>query len=505
MKKGIMLNIDDTHFLHSRTRKGIEVNRDTLGQYIRQYEGTQVTDLIFSVAGRIACYPSKVTTSWIDKCLQKEENGQPVDYSKSYARLSYEMFVEKQLDPFEIWLAECRKIGVKGWLSLRMNDCHDNDLMTSVLHPDFYHEHPEYRRVTHRPVDGYYDRCFDYAEAAVRERELKIIDEILERYDPDGFELDWQRELFCFRPGGEYEGIEILNEFIREVKKRVQAAEEKRGHRILLSARVAADPGDSLEMGFDASTWAREGLIDVLVPTPRWRTCDYDIPVGLWKRLLAGTDVLLAPGIEILLQPGRCRRFYAAKDQVMGLAEQHFALGGDRTYLFNYFDDPKPEDTYWNGDVAHPDMGVKKEHQDVLLRMIGDPDLTKDQLRSHVVTERDIMPDWRAGEKVLPFTCTAGRYKQVRLCAGRIDETASVTLKVGVAGGRAEELEIYVNRKKAALLGETEVKPAYFDHAAYAFSVQNDGRLPVYLLLEITTTGEPVTIDYIEVRVEPKK
>lgn len=505
MNKGIMLNIDDTHFLHSRTAKGIEVNREELKRFVRQYEDTQVTDLIFSVAGRIVCYPSKAGTSWIDKYLQKEENGRPVDYSNTYARLSYEMYEIKGLDPFAIWLAECRKIGVRGWASLRMNDCHDNDRETSVLHPDFYHEHPEYRRVTHRPVDGYFDRCFDYAEPAVRERELKIIDELLERYDMDGLELDWQREAFCFRPGGEYEGIEILNEFTREVAKRVKKAAEKRGHEILLSARVPADPEDALEMGFDAAAWAREGLVQVIIPTPRWRTCDYDIPVGMWKRLLAGTDTLLAPGIEILLQPGKCNRFFATKDQVMGLAEQHFALGGDKTYLFNYFDDPKPEDTYWRGGVAHPDMGVKKENQDILLHTIGDPELTRDAQRSHVVTERDMMPEWRAGEKVLPFTCAAGKYKQVRLCVGRAPADAVVTLRLGVAEGRAAELEIYANRKKAALMGETEVKPAYFDHAAYAFSVENDGKLPVYLVLEITTTGEPVTIDYVEVRVEPKR
>ena len=503
MNKGIMINIDDTHFLYSRTAKNIEVNEAELRRFVHQYKPTQATDLIFSIAGRIVCYPSKVGTSWVDKYLQKEENGLPVDYSNTYARLSYELYMEKGLDPFAIWLDECRKTGVRGWASLRMNDCHDNDLPASVLHPDFYHEHPEYRRVTHRPVDGYFDRCFDYAEPAVRERELKLIEEVLERYDMDGIELDWQREAFCFRPGGEYEGIEILNEFTSEVKQRVNAASEKRGHKILLSARVPADPGYALEMGLDAATWAREGLIDVLIPTPRWRTCDHDMPIGLWKRLLAGTDTVLAPGIEVLMQPGACRRFFATRDQVMALAEQHFALGGDRTYLFNYFDDPKPEDTYWKGSVAHPDMGVKKEHQDVLLRTIGDPELTKHQPRSHVVAGHDIMPDWRTGEKELPFICTAGKYKQIRLCAGRIDGNAKVTLKLGVAEGKAEELEIWIDRKKAALTGETEIRPAYFDHAAYAFAAENDGRLPVYLLMEITTTGEPVTIDYIEIYVEP--
>ena len=380
-----------------------------------------------------------------------------------------------------------------------------DDLAASVLHPDFFHEHPEYRRVTHRPVDGYYDRCYDYAEPAVRDRELKLIDEILERYDMDGVELDWQREAFCFRPGGEYEGIEILNDFTREVKKRVDAAAEKRGHKILLSARVLGDPEYSLELGLDAAAWAREGLIDLLIPTPRWRTCDHDMPIGLWKRLLHGTNTLLAPGIEILLQPGTCRRFYATKDQVTALSEQHFALGGDRTYLFNYFDDPRPEDTYWKGDVAHPDAGVLKKHQDVLLRTIGDPDMTVNAPRSHVVAGHDLTPDWRTGEKELPFVCeTADKYRQIRVPVGRIPENAKVTLRLGVAEGRAEDIAAYANRRPVSFIGETEVKPAYFDHKAYAFAIPNDGRIPHYLLLEITTHGAPVTIDYIEIRVEPE-
>jgi len=502
MNKGIMLNIDDTHFLFSRLSKGINPNLEEIKRFVRQYEGTQVTDLIFCAAGRIADYPSKVTTSWIDKYLQKEENGRPVDYSGTLVQVSYDMFVRKGLDPFAVWLAECREIGVRGWLSRRMNDCHDNGLETSFLHPDFYHEHPEYRRVTHRPVDGYYDRCFDYAEDAVRARELALIDELLERYDMDGLELDWQREAFCFRPGGEYEGIEILNEFTREVAKRVKKAAEKRGHEILLAARVLADPEDALELGLDAATWAREGLIQVLVPTPRWRTCDTDIPVGLWKRLLAGTDVQLAPGIEILMQPGQCRRLYATTAQVMALAEQHFALGGDKTYLFNYFDDPKPEDTYWNGDVSHPDMGVKWEHQQLLLNTVGNPDKTPFGERSHVVAERDLMPDWRRTERLLPFTCSSPhQYTQIRVCTGRIPADAQVTLKLGISDGAAEDAVVYVHRRLASLQGETDVRPAYFDHQAFAFSVPNDGGLPPYLVLEIATKDKPLTVDYIELHV----
>lgn len=504
MNRGILLNIDNTHFFHSRLVRGVDVHEEELRRFVRQYEHTQVSDLIFCAAGRIASYPSKVVTSLIDKYLQREENGQPVDYTGTMAETAYDIFVRKGLEPFAIWLEECRSIGVRGWISLRMNDCHDNDRPASLLHSGFYHAYPEYRRITHRPPDGYYDRCFDYAEPAVRKHMLALIDELLERYDMQGLELDWQREAFCFRPGDEYEGAALITDFMREAAGRVRKAASMRGHEILLSARVPADPEDALELGFDAATWAREGLIQTLIPSPRWRTCDTDIPVGLWKRLLAGTGTTLAPCIEILMQPGACRRFYATRDQVVALAEQHFALGGDSTYLFNYFDDPVPERTYWSSNAAHPDMGVRKENYNFLLRTIGDPELTMRARRSHVISERDLRPAWREREHPLPFSCEKpGEYRQTRLCVGRVPAGARVLLKLGIAQGRVEDAVIFAHRKPARLLGATEVRPAYFEHAAYVFEVPNDGSLPPYLLLEIATKGVPLTIDYIEVCVAP--
>ena len=503
MNKGIMINIDDTHFMQSRFIKNIDVDREELETFVSQYRHTHVTDLVFCAAGRIMCYPSEVSDSYIDKYLQKQENGRAVDYSRTFARISYDMFVNKGLDAYEIWLNECRKWGIRGWLSLRMNDCHDNNLPASVLHPDFYHEHPEYRRVTHRAPSDYFDGCLDYAQEAVRERELKIIDELLTRYDPDGIELDWQREAFCFGIGGEYEGIEILNDFMREVVVRVRRAEEMRGHRILVGVRLPADPQDALDMGFDAATWAQEGLVQVVVPAPRWRTCDSDIPVGMWKRLLRGSGAKLAPGIELLFQPGRCRRMYASVEQVTALAHQHFALGGDMTYLFNYFDDPTPEDSYWSrSDAAHENMAVKQANQEKLLCILGDPDLTAVQERRHVITERDLRPAWRTGGEVLPFTCRrVGRYKQVRVAVGSIPTEAEAQVTLGLSEGAPEDVVLYVNQRRAALVGTTDRIRLHFEGGAYTFRIPNDGRLPPYLMLEVGTSGQPFTVEYIDVHI----
>ena len=53
----------------------------------------------------------------------------------------------------------------------------------------------------------------------------------------------------------------------------------------------------------------------------------------------------------------------------------------------------------------------------------------------------DITPDWRTGEKELPFLCKAiDQHKQVRVPVGRIPAGAKVTLKLIIAEGKAEEL-----------------------------------------------------------------
>ncbi len=503
MNQGIMLNIDDTHFAHSRWKKGIRPGRAELEAFVAQYEGTQVTDLMLDVAGRIAGFPSRIKESWVDKYLQKQEQGQPVDYADTLASVMYDLYVNQGLDPYAIWIEQARRSGIRPWISIRMNDCHDTIQERSLLHSNFYHEHPELRRVVNREPEGYFDRCLNYAEEAVRERMLAFIDEVLERYDPDGLELDWQREVFCFSPGEEYRGVEVLNGFMRTVVEKLRAAAKRRGHEVQLCVRVPADPEDALEMGFDVAQWAREGLVQVVVPTPRWRTCDTDMPIGLWKRLLAGTGVLLAPGIEILIQPGQNARFFTSAEHVAALAAQHFALGGDRTYLYNYFDDPIPEDTYWNGNVTHPDMAVRADHQRMLLENIGDPQKAAQLERRHVVTERDLRPIWRKTEQPLPFECEEqGRFHFLRVCVGEIPAGAAAEVTLGLAEGCIEDVRLYVQHKMAAWDGQArELRPEFVKHPVYAFPVEHDGQLPPYLVLELTTTGAPFTVDYVDVHI----
>jgi uncharacterized lipoprotein YddW (UPF0748 family) len=98
-------------------------------------------------------------------------------------------------------IARCRHQGIESWISLRMNDVHNQPDKPddATLHSDFWRNNPQLRR---QGYEGYYSRALDDGHAEVRDHYLKLIDETLDRYDIDGLELDSMREPYLFSRGG---------------------------------------------------------------------------------------------------------------------------------------------------------------------------------------------------------------------------------------------------------------------------------------------------------------
>ncbi len=199
--------------------------------YARGYEDSHVTDFMICVNNTNATYPSKVWTSISDKYKQKEENGVAVDYSgNATAKNAYNHFIAKKLDYIDILCDTFPEVGINPWISFRMNDAHGHDQKTSVLLSEFYHKNPQLRRVFHKGYaagKSYYYYCLDYSQKLVRDNMIALINEALGRYDCYGIELDFQREIWLWKHGGEYNGIEILNDFMRDVEKLVAVYEAK--------------------------------------------------------------------------------------------------------------------------------------------------------------------------------------------------------------------------------------------------------------------------------------
>jgi len=111
--------------------------------------------------------------------------------------------------------------------------------------------------------------------------------------------------------------------------------------------RVPSRPETARGMGLDAITWAREGLIDLLVVTPRWATLEFGLPIPQWRQLLGQTKVTLVGGLEILYRPMPGGTAEAVSPELAhGAASLVLADGADAVYLFNFFPSALPQPVY---------------------------------------------------------------------------------------------------------------------------------------------------------------
>ena len=326
-----IINEDNSHFFGTRPPE--KMTLEGLHEFIDQYAGTKVTHLFLCPNAMRANFRSRTREAIWDPVDGEE----PKHQWPQNARILH----EKGLDPYAVWIARAREKGISPWISTRMNDIHSVNEEKNFMHSEFWRTHPEFRRIPENFTGDWKRWALNFRHPEVREFTMAFIRELFERYDFDGLELDWMRFSYHLTPGKEREEAEILTQFMREVRRLADSWETKRGHRIFLAARVPAVPDAALELGMDAVTWAKEGLVDLLVPCPFWTTSDFDIPVELWKEKLAkaGADTALAPGLEFNIRP------YPSSNAIpcdlaslYGFADAHRARGAENVYLFNWMD-----------------------------------------------------------------------------------------------------------------------------------------------------------------------
>ena len=417
---GLAINEDDSHFFMSRSAD--EMSMDGLHAFVDQYAGTKVSQLFLCPNAMKASFRSTVWDAIWDIDKQVVPEGDTV--AKTWIA-NARLLNERGLDPYAVWITRCREKGISPWLSMRMNDVHYVNDPRSYIHNHFWVDHPDYWRVP-GSNGSWVDRAFDYGIPEVREHHRKFVRELLERYDPDGLELDWMRFGYHFKPGHEKEGAEILTAFMREVRVLTQDWAAKRGHPIKLGARVPTHPDAAVGLGMDGITWVREGLVDMLVPTPFWATTDFDIPIELWRERIgpAVNTIVLAAGGEILVRasPG-AKQIENDITSARGFAAGALHRGADQIYLFNYMD-------------KEPMSGGPGTYRTLLEKGVGLEAVTAAP-RRHPVTYRDTVAPGMSSDVVLPVEGRKGA--TFRIYSGPAPTQGRVTFNAGLSKRDAVE------------------------------------------------------------------
>ena len=386
-----------------------------LDKEVDQYRGTGVSHLFWNVNYQRVGYKSAVWPSYWDV---PDPEKQVTEWPRTY----YELHKLGIDDVFARLIPRCRKRGLSPWISLRMNDHHYTRDFSRVS-PLFFN-HPELR--THAG-----NGLFNYTKPEVREHYLKLVAEVLQRYDVDGLELDWIRTPNNFEDKELDRGREILTDFVRAVRRQTQAAAQRLGHPVGLAVRVPATPEFASGKGFEAVDWAREGLLDMIIPCDWWSGYN-DTPVETWRAQI-GPD---AP--HCLIMPGTAGTYACtAKGYMMvrnragmrGFAASMFDRGADGLYLFNHFE---PVD----GAVRLRTPESKSTNDCTvaeLLAAAGDVAGAVSHPRVHALTIHDCLPlksDYRPS---LPTTIAQNQPVTLKLHTGPKPATGHYTVRVGLA------------------------------------------------------------------------
>ncbi|NLP08854.1 hypothetical protein GX408_00515 [bacterium] len=394
---GLLYNYDSTELFFSTPPE--HMNARVVDDQIDLFAQAGVTVLMCNVNAQRTNYASDCFDSfWTGHDPQAGDDQPFLQDMAPQSRAGYRNMIssmrtlhEQGVDYPAHVIARCRHHGISPWISLRMNDTHNNNEVRHPIHSTFWKEHPEYWRVQGRRID-YYDRTLDYSHHAVRDRFWRLIEEVLQRYDMDGLELDFMREPYLFKPGHEQEGGKILTVWLQEVRKLVKQTAGRRGHAIKMGVRVPADPVTAQNLGLDAVHWAEQGLVDLIVVTPRWATIDTQMPLMQWKRMLAAYPVTLAGGLEIREQayPDGPARI-ALPQTAIGAALGVLSSGADVVYLFNYFSTLTRTIDYW------PQKTWLQT-----LRALSSIDTLASLPRRHLLTFHDVFAPGEATDYPLP-------------------------------------------------------------------------------------------------------
>lgn len=232
-------------------------------------ENSGVDTVMFSFgSGNVAEYQSNIL-EWPGQADEFQfpksktwHGGIEVDPKDQY--LNPKSLADAGHNPPAVVVEECHKRSLGAFVSLRMNDCHDG------LHGKEALPNPELPTFKRQNADWLVEdldrwTALDFRRPQVRALKLRVIEEFFDRWDFDGIELDWLRHTLNFPRGTERENSKFLTEFMHAVRKSLKSRAEKRGRPIEIAVRIPERLEWALEGGYDAPTWIKEDLVDILI------------------------------------------------------------------------------------------------------------------------------------------------------------------------------------------------------------------------------------------------
>ena len=194
--------------------------------------------------------------------------------SESFANNRMAELIEKGTDPVRLSVQACRKRGIEIIWTMRMNDIHDN--WTAAFFSQWKKDHPEFLMGTSADKSRYPSSdprtvysFADFAHPEVRDLTVSVVEDVLDRYDIDGIDMDFLRHTCYFKETRLHqpvtaEHLDMLTDMVAKIRAAVLTASKRKGKPILLTARVFPTLALNRRFGFDVEQWATKEYVDFI-------------------------------------------------------------------------------------------------------------------------------------------------------------------------------------------------------------------------------------------------
>jgi len=255
---------------------------------------------------------------------------------------------------------------------------------------------------------------WNLASSGLREHKVKVLRELAEKYDFDGFSLDFSRLTPCLPPGKQWRLRRHVTEYVRQVRQMLLEVARVKGRPILLAAKVPENPAGCRMDGFDVQRWIEEQLVDILVLGSRTAT----VAVEKFRRIAVDSPVKLVP---IFDRHHTTDGYYNAPiEYLRGVYANWWAQGADSVAIFNW-PCASPEDYVKQG-LSTCFIPGKATYTQTIFE-VGSPDTLRGKDMMFAMERRGGYP-WAEG-------CQPQRRPASALCAGglrRPRDTAALYL-----------------------------------------------------------------------------
>lgn len=201
--------------------------------------------------------------------------------------------------------------------------------------------------------------CLDFKHDEVREERFALIEETLNNYPVDGFELQLNYSPYYFHPDEVEAGRHIMTTWIQ----RVYEAVKRSGFERELAIRIPASIKGCLQMGLDVQAWLHEGIVDVVIgqtlsgPELLDAMTDFRPLIEAAK----GTPCRIHAALHSHVDSDRLSE--ATIEMIRAAACNYWAQGVDGLYLAHWFGNWPYQASFYEKlrELPHPDIMAPKD------------------------------------------------------------------------------------------------------------------------------------------------